>query len=451
MLQLKTQHKHNTRTKTFKTQKAQPNPTLIAKSLESLIDTQTGLFFSTLAKVPSTHLIDVLLELSNESLHEVFERLSYQKVYAAMTQIPSDTLTDFLQRTETVNKEYAYKLMTLLKPDERHEFLELSQYSELEAGAYMETEMLTATPDDEIESVKESIRRFRNEEPHSKIIKLFVISESGHLLATLHFSDLMTFEPQQRIDEVMAQLQPHKPLSIHPSSPVEEVIRLFDEYDLSVLAVVDDEGVLKGRILYDDIYELIQRVHTDQVYKLAGVDDEAEEESFASGRQKRLLWLLINLGTILAAAFVIGLFEKTISSYIALAALLPIVAALGGNAGMQAMTVTIRRLTLGEVDFSDIWPVLKRETAIVLINGLVIALAVSTITYIWFDDKMLSLVIALAMFTNLLVTGSVGALIPLVLKRIGIDPAIASSILLTTTSDVFGFFIFLFLAQSILM
>jgi len=443
--------RRNKQKKSLHARKEQPNPTLIAKSLEALIHTQTGLFFSTLSKIPGEYLIDVLLELSNEALHEVFDRLSYQKVYAAMAQIPSDEMTDFLQRVEMVNRPYAKKLMSLLDPDERHEFLELSRYSDMEAGAYMETEMLTATIDDDIESIAKSVRYFRETEPQSKIIKLFVTDESGHLIATLHFSDLMTFTPSQHIEEVLKELKPHHPLSVLPSTPAEEVVRLFDEYDLSVLAVVDEEGLLKGRILYDDIYALMESIHTDQFYKLAGVDDEAEEESIASARKKRLVWLLVNLGTILLASFVIGLFEETIASYIALAALLPIVAALGGNAGMQAMTVTIRRLTLGEVDFEHVWPVLKRESAIVLVNGMVMALAVSVVTYLWFEDATLSLVIAIAMFLNLLVAGSIGALIPLALKRIGIDPAVASSILLTTTSDVFGFFIFLFLAQSILL
>ncbi len=435
----------------FQTQSHQLNPTLVAKALEELVSKQTGLFFSTLSKIPNTHLIAVLLELSNRSLYQALQRLSVHKVYDAMTRIPSDNVTDFLRQVEMVDKGYAKKLHALMNPDERHEFFELSQYTELQAGAYMEIEMLTATLDDSIEDVKKGIRLFREEDPHSAIIKLFVTDRQRHLLATLHFSDLILFEPYRSIREVMQQLQPHHPLSILHTAPVEEVVRLFDEYDLSVLAVVDEEGVLKGRILYDDVYELIQDIHTDQVYKLAGVDDEAEEESFYSAQKMRLLWLFVNLGTILAASFVIESFKETIASYIALAVLLPLVAALGGNAGIQAMTVTIRRITLAEIDFSQAWPVLKRESTIVMINGLAIALTVSFITYLWFGDSTLALVIALAMFINLLVAGSIGALIPLLLKRVGIDPAIASSILLTTTSDIFGFFIFLFLATSMLM
>jgi len=217
------------------------------------------------------------------------------------------------------------------------------------------------------------------------------------------------------------------------------------------LAVVDEDNILKGRILYDDIYELIQKINTDQVYKLAGVDDEAEDESSSSAQRSRLTWLFINLGTVFISSFVIDSFKETIASYIAIAVLLPLVAALGGNAGMQAVTVTIRRLTLGEIDFSQSLHVIKRESAIVLVNGFTIALSVAFISYIWFHDEILSLAIGIAMFVNLLFIGSVGALIPLLLKKVGVDPAIASSIILTTTSDIFGFFIFLFLAEKILM
>ncbi len=427
------------------------NPTLVAKSLEELIERRTGLFFAELSKVPTIHLIDVLLLLSNETLYQALQRLSVHKVYDAVSLIPSDDATDFLRYVENLDPAYANKLHTLMNPQEQVEFFELSQFNEQQAGAYMEVEMLTATLDDTIEDVKNAIRLFRKNEPLSYIIKLFVTDAQRRLLATLHFSDLILFEPSVTIGQVMEQLQPHQPLSIVQTAPIEEVIRLFSEYDLSVLAVVDNDGILKGRILFDDVYELIQYTQTDQVYKMAGVDDEAEEESFFSAQKVRLLWLFVNLATILAASFVIESFKETIASYIALAVLLPLVAALGGNAGMQAMTVTVRRISLGEISFAQARPVLKRESAIVLINGLAIALTVALITYLWFEDSMLALVIGLAMFINLFVTGSIGALIPLLLKRVGIDPAIASSILLTTTSDIFGFFIFLFLASSILL
>lgn len=437
--------------KNYKPQIHRFNPTNEAKELELLFESDIGLFFATLVKIDNSHLITLLLELSRKTFLEALDRLSAHRVSKALKESPSDTMTDFLQRVEILNRHYAHKLYSLMDIDEHNEFLELSKYSDEEAGAYMQKELLSATLSDTIADLKIAIKEFRKNEEQSYIIKLFVIDENSKFLATLHFSDLILFSDQDTIGEIVQELQPHHPLSVRPNTNVEEVLRLFNEFDLSMLAVVDEQGILQGRILYDDIYELIQKVDTDQVYKLAGVDDEAEEQSFFSAQKMRLVWLFVNLGTIITASLVIDSFQETIASYIALAALLPLVAALGGNAGMQAMTVTIRRLTLGEVELSHAWPVLQKEIAIVLLNGLIIGLSVSTITYLWFGDTLLSLVIAIAMFTNLVIAGSAGTLIPLLLKKIGIDPAIASSILLTTISDIFGFFIFLFLAKNILM
>lgn len=433
-----------------KKQTLQFNPTSTAKKLDQLLKTDIGLFFSTLVKIEDKHLIILFLELSNESFLEAIDRLSIHRINEALIQTPSDIMTDFLIRLHNLNEKYSKKLHNLMHKKEHDEYLELSSYDETQAGAYMQKEFLSATFTDTLKDVKNSVKVFRKEEKSSHIIKLFVTNENNKFVATLHFSDLILFDENKSIKEIVEELKPHMPLSIQPNTAVEEVVRLFNEFDLSVLAVVDERGFLIGRILYDDIYELTQKLHTDHVYKLVGVDDEAEEESLFSAQKMRLLWLLINLITIITASFVIDSFKETISSYIALAALLPLVAALGGNAGMQAMTVTIRKIALGEVELSKVFGVLKREVSIVLINGLVVAGLVSLITFLWFDDKTLSLVIAIAMFINLLVAGVVGSFIPLVLKRIGIDPAIASSILLTTTTDIFGFFIFLFLAKSLL-
>lgn len=428
-------------------QTLQPNPARVAHSLDKLLEYDTGLFFSNLAKVPVADLCSVMLELASEGFAEALRRLSIHKLLRAMEKLPSNDVTDFMKRVETNDAAMAQRLYAMMNPVDRHEITELSKYDETQAGAYMETEMLTATPSDSIETIRQKIRRFRVDEPHSPIVKLFVTDEEGHLISTLHFSELMLFEGGQTIDEVLASIKPHRPITIRPTSPIDEVIRLFDEYDMSVVGVVNKQGVLKGRILYDDIYELIRQYETDQVYKLAGVDDEAEEENLSAARRKRLVWLVVNLVTVLGASVVIGLFEETIASYIALAILMPVVAALGGNAGMQAMTVTVRRLALGEIEPSQAYSVLKREFAIVFVNGTVIAVLVAGVSGLWFADPRLSMVIAMAIFLNLVVAGSVGALIPLGLKRIGIDPAVASSVLLTTTSDAFGFFIFLFLAH----
>lgn len=423
----------------------------LAKSLKKIYTHDIGLFFSNLAKLPTGMLAEVLLEFPSGLLKDSIGRLPPQRIAASIEKLESDDVTDLMQKIETVDPGYAKRLLTLLHPQDRQDVEELSKYSSDQAGAYMEREFLAATIDETVSQVKDRIRRFRKEEPVSPIIKLFVTDNEGVLISSVHFSDLILFEPEDTLRYVIEKLHRRKPLTIRPSSPIEEVVRLFEDYDLNIIAVVNKENKLIGRIVYDDIYDIIRQIETEQAYSLAGVDDEAEEESLVAAAKKRLLWLFVNLGTILAASAVIDHYDQAIASYIALAALLPVVAALGGNAGMQALTVTVRRIALGEIDYSNAKTVLKRESLIVMGNGFVIAVATGIVTYLWFDDPALSMIVVSAIFLNLLLAGSVGALIPLALKKMGIDPAVASSIFLTTTSDVFGFFIFLSLAELFLI
>ncbi|HFS82695.1 MAG TPA: magnesium transporter, partial [Epsilonproteobacteria bacterium] len=317
--------------------------------------------------------------------------------------------------------------------------------------AYMEREFLAAHPEDSVSDVKKLIQNFRQNEPATLIIKLFITDAEGILIGSVHFSDLLLFDDDTTMASILEDTKHRHPLTIRPVSPIAEVVRLFEEYDLNIVAVVNKSGKLIGRIVYDDIYDMIRQIDTGQAYGLAGVDDEAEEGTIRQAAVQRLNWLLFNLVAILAASAVIDQFSETIASYVALAALLPVIAALGGNAGMQALTVTVRKLALGEMEFSSAAGALKRESLIVLFNGTAIAAIASLTVYIWFDDPGLSTIVAAAIFLNLLVAGISGTIIPLGLQKIGIDPAIASSIFLTTTTDIVGFFIFLMLADIFLL
>ncbi len=197
---------------------------------------------------------------------------------------------------------------------------------------------------------------------------------------------------------------------------------------------------------------MIEDQATEQIYNLAGVEDEVEEEGdIKEITKKRAWWLLINLGTAILASFVIGLFDETIQKYVALAVLMPIVASMGGNAGTQTRTVVVRKLALGEIDWQNAKKALLQETLISLLNGFIFAVVMGAIAWVWFDDHLLGVVIAIAMVINLLAAGFFGAVIPLFLKKIGQDPAVGSSVLLTTVTDVVGFFAFLGLAKVMLV
>jgi len=254
------------------------------------------------------------------------------------------------------------------------------------------------------------------------------------------------------LENIEASEENFEPIKAQDSNDIKEIVHIFKEYDLSVLAIVNDYGVLLGRITSDDIYDIINEHATEQMYNLAGVDDEAEEDDeIINAGRKRATWLGLNLFTAIAASFVIALFAETLESIVALAILMPIVASMGGNAGTQSLTVVVRQLALGDISQGDAARIIKKEVLISLGNGIVFAIIMGIIAFLWFDIKLLGVVIALSMVINLLMAGFFGASVPLFLKKLGVDPAIGSTVILTTVTDVVGFFSFLGLATLILL
>jgi magnesium transporter len=420
----------------------------IARSLTKLYRYDSGLYFSNLSKIPLQHLVYVLLKVPNSLLENAIFHFPIHRLVLALKDVQSDDATDFMHRVRAIDSDFADRLLSALHPEEKKEIDELVKYRENEAGAYMQLEVFTALPEESVATVIEHLKNFRLQEPNSNIQNIFIINAQKRLLHTFNIEELLLFEEEQTMQDIVTILKLREPIAIHAKAPLSEVIYLFQEYDLKSIPIVTHTGRLKGHITYDDIFDLIREMDTDQLYALSGLNDEAEEEEdVRTAGNRRLIWLFINLATAFAAAVVIGLFKETIASYIALAVLMPVVAALGGNAGMQALTVTVRRLALGEIIFADTKEVLRREVLIVLRNGLAIAASVGIVASLWFESEKLGLIIALAMLLNLLAAGTFGALIPLGLKKINIDPAVASTVLLTTMSDMFGFFVFLGLAH----
>ncbi len=210
--------------------------------------------------------------------------------------------------------------------------------------------------------------------------------------------------------------------------------------------------MLIGRITSDDIIDVIEENATEQMYQLAGVNEDYEhEDKISETAQKRAIWLCLNLGTAILASLVIGYFEETLRAYVALAILMPIVASMGGNAGTQTLTVMVRQLALGDIDLENAKEAVQKEVLISLLNGFIFAILMGVIAYFWFDTALLGLVIGLSMIINLFSAGFFGASIPLLLKRFDIDPALGSTVLLTTVTDIVGFFSFLMLAKVILL
>jgi magnesium transporter len=427
-------------------------PTQIARQLQRQYETDVGVFFAEISKLPLKSLCRILIELPSDIFEEAVSRIPYKKMATALSHLTSDSVTDFLQRIKQYDPDYAKKTYHQLAPEEQAEVTHLSQFPADQAGAYMQVEMVSAELTETLSQVKDKIRKFREEEPNSPIIKLFVVDAKQHLMATVHFTDLMLFQDEDTLQTIIDQaVRHHKPLSIHTTTPIEKVVQLFEEYGLSVVAVVNQDDQLQGRIVYEDVYDLIRLQEQGQALKMAGASNIAEEESFDSARKARLNWLFINVTALCVAAYIVSMFEGTIEQIVALAVLMPIVAALGGNVGNQAVTVTVRKLALGQIDWPNALPVIKREIMIASINGMVMGGVVSIITLIWFQQFLLGLVIAVAIMVNLAMAGLIGSSIPLLIKKFGGDPAIASPLLLTTATDAIGFFIFLKLAEMVLI
>jgi magnesium transporter len=227
----------------------------------------------------------------------------------------------------------------------------------------------------------------------------------------------------------------------------EEVARLFERYDLLALPVVDAENRLAGTITVDDVVDVIEEEATEDIYHLAQVSADAEVFApITRSVRERLPWLYVNMFTAFLAAAVVAYFENTIAAVAVLAVFMPIVAGQGGNAGNQTMTIIVRSLALGEIDVSEAWRALRHEFFIGVLNGLALGTAVGIVVWLWEGNPMLGLIIGLAMLGNLMVAAIAGVLVPTTLKRFGIDPALASSIFVTTATDVMGFALFLGLA-----
>ncbi|MCK4441142.1 MAG: magnesium transporter, partial [Sulfurovaceae bacterium] len=277
--------------------------------------------------------------------------------------------------------------------------------------------------------------------------------EKDKLLYCIDLDDILTFDFSLTFQEnIKDNEEIFEPIKAYETEDIKRVVNYFKEYDLSVIPIVNKQGILLGRITSDDIYDIINEHATEQMYNLAGVDDDAEEdEEVLKAGKTRATWLGINLVTAIVASLVIGLFQDTINSMVALAVLMPIVASMGGNAGTQTLTVVVRQLALGDISQSDATRIIKKEVAISLLNGLLFAIIMGVIAWIWFDKGILGVVIALSMIINLFMAGFFGATIPLLLKKMNIDPAIGSTVILTTVTDVVGFFSFLGLATIILL
>lgn len=410
------------------------------------------LYLQTLKSFDTYTLANVATITPEHILEDILEHLSIIKIAKAVEELESDDATDLIKRFEELNPQKTLAILNRLSSEDKEEILRLKNYDENTAGAYMQTEIFTASIDESIEKAIKRYRILKHSGQVDQIFQVYIIDNQGKLCNAINLSDLLLWDFKLSFADIIKNnSEKYKSYSIKDHEDIQKAIDIVEDYDLSVLAVINDDGVLLGRITYDDIHDLIQENATEQIYNLAGVDADVEEESAFKAAKARAFWLMINLTTSLISANIISLFSGEIEKLVALAILMPIVASMGGNTGSQALAVTVRKLSLNEVEFKDAKKVILRESGISLLNGFIFAIIMSIIAFIWFKTALLGLVIALSMLINLALAGFVGSFVPLTLKKFKIDPAVGSSVVITAITDGLGFFSFLLLAKMILL
>ncbi|AJC86691.1 magnesium transporter [Campylobacter sp. RM16704] len=424
----------------------------INEALKTIKRYDENIYLQTLKSLDTFTLANVTTITPDHILEDILEHLSIIKIAKIVEELESDDATDLIKRIEELNLEKALAILNRLSSEDKEEILRLKNYDENTTGAYMQTEIFTASINESIEKAIKRYRILKHSGQVNQIFQIYITDEKGKLCNSINLSDLLLWDFKLSFADIIKNnSEKYKSYSIKDHEDIQKAIDIVEDYDLSVLAVVDDNGVLLGRITYDDIHDLIQENATEQIYNLAGVDEDAEEESALKAAKARAFWLMINLTTSLISANIISLFSGEIEKLVALAVLMPIVASMGGNTGSQALAVTVRKLSLNEIEFKDAKKVILRESGISLLNGFIFASIMSVIAFIWFKTALLGLVIALSMLINLTLAGFVGSFVPLTLKKFKIDPAVGSSVVITAITDGLGFFSFLLLAKMILL
>jgi len=395
--------------------------------------------------VPNEVLGEVLLTLPEGIREDLLALLPSAVLSLALHDLSSDDAADLLQG---LTEEKAETLLASLSEEDRREVRRLLSHDEESAGGLMQAELFKVRVDWSVGKVLKVLRRWGREIENLNYI--YIVDDDDRLVGSLALHRLLFCEKKQAIAEVMHT----RPAHALAGQDQEEVARIFEHYDVLALPVIDNEGVLIGRITADDILDVVQEEATEDMYRLAAVsDDDDLSEPIGITAWRRGIWLGLNLLTALLASFVISQFEGVLSSIVALAILMPVVASMGGIAGTQTLTVMVRSIALGRVSLAVGRRAVLKETFVGLINGCVFALILGAIASVWFPviGWHLGLVIAASMLVNLTAAGMAGAMIPLTLKRFHIDPALASGTMLTTVTDVVGFLSFLGLAQVFLL
>ena len=381
---------------------------------------------------------EVIHELSDEIQLEFLDEMDSVEVASLTEGLDVDDIVDILQQ---LPDRVIPEVLKAMSAQDRQRVESVLTYNEDTAGGLMDTEVITVRPDITVDVVLRYLRRF--EEIPEITDNLFVVNSDDTFAGNLPLGMLLTSAPTTTVREVMNT----EVRGIHVDLTDSEVAQLFQRHDLVSAPVVDDENRLLGRITIDDVVDVIIEDADHSLLAMAGLSDT--EDTFSSiGKTapRRAVWLGVNLLTAILASTAISLFEDALDKVVALAILMPIVASMGGVAGSQTLTVVIRGMALGQIERGNLNWLLSKEFAVGALNGLLYALIVGCVVSLWFQDATMALIIGLAMAINLMAAALSGTLLPVFLKFLKIDPALAGTVILTTITDVVGFISFLGLA-----
>jgi magnesium transporter len=420
-----------------------------------------------LRQIGKSHPADVALlfkDLEPNEVHLLFDILfSVRRAAKVLKELPADLLPDIMAAIEdeklakmmiwsepddevlfigSLPEERKEKILALMDPDRRERVEELISYPEGTAGRIMTTDYLALLP---MITAQGAIDKIRERGELATFFYLYVVDQEGVLVGVVPIRNLVIAPPHRTLREMMIA----DPIRADAFMDQEDAARLVSKYELLALPIVEHDGRLVGIITVDDVIDILNKETTEDMYRMAGLEEQDRVFTPASRSIRlRLPWMIFNLLTAMLAASVVGLFERTIAEVVALATFMPIVAGMGGNGATQTITVMVRGIALGELEFSSTWRAVSKEVlvnvCIAAVTGSLMALLVA---FLWKGNPFLGMVLALAMIINLgLVAGLSGTLIPLTLKWLKFDPAIGSGVVVTTFTDVFGFLSFLGLA-----
>jgi magnesium transporter len=385
---------------------------------------------------------EVLSELEEGVRDQLSEALPNELLAKAVTELETDDAAYILENLEQSDKD---EILSQLPMSERVALERNLDYPEETAGRLMQADFVAVAPYWTVGQVIDHARD--TDDLPDTFSEVFVVDPAFRVQGSVELSRLLRSKRDVPVSEIM---EPDLHV-VRATEDQEEVARKFERYDLFSAPVVDANDRLVGVITVDDVMEVIQNEADEDMMALGGVGDESLADSVIKTSQSRVPWLVVNLGTAVLASFVIQMFDATIEQMVALAVLMPIVASMGGNAGTQTMTVTVRALATSKLGAANAPRIITRETVVGLINGLVLSVLMAGVVFIWFGSSKLGAVIGAAMIVNLLAAALAGILIPLALERLNLDPAPASGVFVTMVTDCVGFFAFLGLASLFLV